>query len=100
MSGPDLIPHSWDGGLVCGAHAALVCAVCVHQLGDLESEVDYRSTSGAVAGAVAVPSTVPVVGESFCRCDLQEQTILGSGLQGFSPISDCLCGEEDHGKKG
>ncbi|KAK2820268.1 hypothetical protein Q5P01_023227 [Channa striata] len=62
------------------------------QITDLESVVDYMASSQAVSEVVALPSTVPVIGESFCQCDRQEE--LSSG---FRLISDCLCGEEDQG---
>ncbi|XP_069011862.1 SPRY domain-containing SOCS box protein 3 [Embiotoca jacksoni] len=59
---------------------------------DLESEVDYLDSSQTVAEVVALPSTVPVIGESFCLCDRQEDI-----TPGFNALSDCLCGEEDQG---
>ncbi|XP_047464394.1 SPRY domain-containing SOCS box protein 3-like isoform X2 [Mugil cephalus] len=62
------------------------------QTSDLESEVDYLAHSQAVCEVVALPSTAPVTGESFCRCDQEEE--LNPGL---SVISDCFCGEEDQG---
>ncbi|XP_078147022.1 SPRY domain-containing SOCS box protein 3 [Centroberyx gerrardi] len=67
------------------------------QISDLDSEVDYLARSQAVAEVVSRPSTGPVMGESFCQCDPQEEPGPGVGLLGFSPISDCLCGEEDQG---
>ncbi|KAK9530515.1 hypothetical protein VZT92_012011 [Zoarces viviparus] len=62
------------------------------QISDAESEVDYLEGPQAVAEAVALPSTDPVIGESFCQCDRQEELSPGSGV-----TSDCLCGEEDEG---
>ncbi|KAK2884873.1 SPRY domain-containing SOCS box protein 3 isoform X3 [Channa argus] len=62
------------------------------QITDLESVVDYMAGSQTVSEVVALPSTVPVIGESFCLCDRQEE--LSSG---FHLISDCICGEEDQG---
>ncbi|XP_031171334.1 SPRY domain-containing SOCS box protein 3 [Sander lucioperca] len=56
------------------------------------SGVDYLESSQAVSEAVALPSTVPVIGDSFCLCDRQKE--LGPG---FCVTSDCLCGEEDEG---
>lgn len=64
-------------------------AVCVNQI----SGVDYLESSQAVSEAVALPSTVPVIGDSFCLCDRQKE--LGPG---FCVTSDCLCGEEDEGE--
>ncbi|KAA8581673.1 hypothetical protein FQN60_003254 [Etheostoma spectabile] len=67
-------------------------AICVNQISGVESEVDYLESSQAVSEAVALPSTVPVIGESFCQCDRQKELGLG-----FCVTSDCLCGEEDEG---
>ncbi|XP_026172108.1 SPRY domain-containing SOCS box protein 3 [Mastacembelus armatus] len=64
----------------------------VTQISNLESGMEYMASSHTVSEVVALPCTVPVIGESFCECDQQEE--LGSG---FSLISDCLCGEEDQG---
>ncbi|XP_045924782.1 SPRY domain-containing SOCS box protein 3 isoform X1 [Micropterus dolomieu] len=55
------------------------------QISDLESEVDYLPSSQTVCEVVS--STVPVIGESFCQCERQEELSLG----------DCVCGEEDQG---
>lgn len=63
------------------------CTVCVNQISDLESEVDYLPSSQTVCEVVALSSTVPVIGESFCQCERQEELSLG----------DCVCGEEDQG---
>lgn len=71
-----------------------VCAVCVNQISDPESEVDYLQSSQTVSEVAALPSTVPVIGESFCQCDRQEE--LSPGL---CDSSDCLCGEEDQGEQ-
>lgn len=72
-----------------------VCAVSVRQMSDLESEVDYLPSSQAVSEAVALPNTVPVMGESFCECGREEEL-----SPGFSVTSeDCLCGEEDQGER-
>ncbi|XP_020493202.1 SPRY domain-containing SOCS box protein 3 isoform X1 [Labrus bergylta] len=57
-----------------------------------ESEVDYLSSSQMESEAVALPSTEPVIGESFCQCERQEEF-----SPGFGVTSDCLCGEEDQG---
>ncbi|CAJ1080907.1 SPRY domain-containing SOCS box protein 3-like [Xyrichtys novacula] len=57
-----------------------------------ESEVDYRAGSQVVSEEVALPSTDPVIGESFCQCERQEEFIPGFGV-----TNDCLCGEEDQG---
>lgn len=70
------------------------CSVCVNQISDLDSEVDYLQSSQNESEVVALPSTVPVVGESFCQCDRQEEL-----RPGFSVSSDCLCGEEDQGEQ-
>ncbi|XP_070707756.1 SPRY domain-containing SOCS box protein 3 [Pempheris klunzingeri] len=59
------------------------------QISDVESEVEYLASSQTVSEVVALPSTVPVIGESFCQCERQ-------GQEELSP-SDCLCGEEDQG---
>lgn len=70
------------------------CTVCVNQITDVELEVDCMASPQTLSEIVALPSTDPVTGESFCQCDRQEQL-----LPGFSPISDCLCGEEDEGEQ-
>ncbi|XP_074520061.1 SPRY domain-containing SOCS box protein 3 [Halichoeres trimaculatus] len=57
-----------------------------------ESEVDYLARSQMVSAAAALPSTEPVMGESFCRCERQEEFSPGFGVS-----VDCLCGEEDQG---
>ncbi|XP_035798858.2 SPRY domain-containing SOCS box protein 3-like [Amphiprion ocellaris] len=62
------------------------------QMSDLEPEVDYLTGSPAVSEVVALPGTVPVMGESFCTCNRTEEL-----NPGFGVISDCLCGEEDQG---
>ncbi|XP_035521799.1 SPRY domain-containing SOCS box protein 3 isoform X1 [Morone saxatilis] len=62
------------------------------QISDLDSEVDYLPSSQTVSEVVASPSMVPVIGESFCQCDRQEELSPGLGV-----TSDCLCGEEDQG---
>lgn len=71
-----------------------VCAVCVNQMSDLESEADFLQSSQIVSEVVALPSTVPVIGESFCQCDRQEEL-----RPGLDVSSECLCGEEDHGEQ-
>ncbi|XP_033841292.1 SPRY domain-containing SOCS box protein 3 isoform X1 [Periophthalmus magnuspinnatus] len=48
-----------------------------------------------VPEVLALPSTVPVTGESFCQCQQHDETTLGAILSGFNLISDCRCGEED-----
>ncbi|XP_061563908.1 SPRY domain-containing SOCS box protein 3 isoform X2 [Cololabis saira] len=60
------------------------------QISDSELEVDYLAGSQTVSEALALPSTAPVIGESFCLCERQEE--LGLGL---AVVRDCLCGEED-----
>ncbi|XP_035468555.2 SPRY domain-containing SOCS box protein 3-like [Scophthalmus maximus] len=60
------------------------------QISDEESEVDYPARPQSVSEVVASPSTVPVIGESFCQCERLEA--LGPGI---ALNSDCLCGEED-----
>ncbi|KAM8730142.1 SPRY domain-containing SOCS box protein 3 [Acanthopagrus schlegelii] len=62
------------------------------QMSELESEADHLPSSQAVSEAVALPNTVPVMGESFCECGREE---LSPGVT-VTP-EDCLCGEEDQG---
>ncbi|XP_023276603.1 SPRY domain-containing SOCS box protein 3-like isoform X2 [Seriola lalandi dorsalis] len=64
------------------------------QISDLESDVDYLASSQTVTEVVALPCTVPVIGESFCQCDRQEEL-----SPGYILISDCVCGEEDQGEQ-
>lgn len=72
-----------------------VYPMCVNQISDSDSEVDYLTVTPEVTDVV--PDTVPVTGESYCHCDAQEETSPGTLLQGFQPLNDCLCGEEDQG---
>lgn len=69
-------------------------AVCVNQITTLEPEVDYMASSQPVSEVVALPSSVPVIGESFCQCEPQEEL-----SHSYSLISDCFCGEEDEGEQ-
>ncbi|XP_072229269.1 SPRY domain-containing SOCS box protein 3 isoform X2 [Leuresthes tenuis] len=62
----------------------------VTQISNLESEVDYLDRSQTVSVEVALPTTAPVMGESFCQCERQEEL-----SPGFSATDDCLCGEEE-----
>ncbi|KAK1881896.1 SPRY domain containing SOCS box protein 3 [Dissostichus eleginoides] len=62
------------------------------QISNMEPEVDYLESSQAMSEVVALPGTEPVIGESFCQCDRQEELSLGLSVSG-----DCLCGEEDQG---
>ncbi len=71
-----------------------VCAAYVNQNGNLESEMDHLPSSPTEPEVVALPSTEPVTGESFCNCDRQEELSAG-----FTASSDCLCGEEDQGEQ-
>ncbi|XP_054991423.1 SPRY domain-containing SOCS box protein 3 isoform X2 [Sorex araneus] len=43
----------------------------------------------------AIPSAVPVTGESFCGCEGQSEATFCSGLHGAHRGKDCRCGEED-----
>ncbi|KAM9558778.1 SPRY domain-containing SOCS box protein 3 isoform 1-T2 [Salvelinus alpinus] len=65
------------------------------QISDSDSEVDYLAVTPEVTDIVS--DTVPVTGESYCHCDAQEETSPGALRQGFQPLNDCLCGEEDQG---
>ncbi|XP_041829332.1 SPRY domain-containing SOCS box protein 3-like isoform X1 [Melanotaenia boesemani] len=56
----------------------------------LELEVDYLAGTQTVSTVMALPSTAPVMGESFCQCEKQEEFSPGFGI-----TSDCLCGEEE-----
>lgn len=60
------------------------------QISSLEAKVDYLAGTQSVSTVVALPSTAPVMGESFCQCERQEEFSPGFGL-----TSDCLCGEEE-----
>lgn len=71
-----------------------VCNVCVNQISDLESEVDYRSSSQIASKVVALPCMVPVKEEPFCHCDPEEEL-----SPAFSIISDCLYSDEDQGEQ-
>lgn len=43
----------------------------------------------------AVPSAVPVTGESYCGCDSPAEPVYTPRLRGFHRAKDCHCGEED-----
>ncbi|XP_029953527.1 SPRY domain-containing SOCS box protein 3 [Salarias fasciatus] len=60
------------------------------QISDVAMEEDCLDGARSALAEEALPSTEPVTGESFCRCERQEEFGIG-----FSAISDCLCGEED-----
>ncbi|KAK7919719.1 hypothetical protein WMY93_011003 [Mugilogobius chulae] len=62
------------------------------QIAELPVEVDHLEP---VPEVLALPSTVPVIGESFCQCQQHDETTLGAILSGFNLINDCKCGEED-----
>ncbi|XP_055017117.1 SPRY domain-containing SOCS box protein 3-like isoform X2 [Boleophthalmus pectinirostris] len=62
------------------------------QIGELPTQVGHLEP---VPEVLALPSTVPVTGESFCQCQQHDETTLGAILNGFNLISDCRCGEED-----
>ncbi|XP_072568711.1 SPRY domain-containing SOCS box protein 3 isoform X2 [Paramormyrops kingsleyae] len=59
------------------------------QYSDSDSELEF---SGA---APAVPSAVPVTGESYCSCESQAEPSCASRLRGFHHTDDCHCGEDD-----
>lgn len=65
------------------------------QISDLDPDVDYVESAQPASDELALPSTDPVTGESFCQCQHQEESTLGAILTGISLISDCQCGEED-----
>ncbi|KAK5850725.1 hypothetical protein PBY51_001577 [Eleginops maclovinus] len=62
------------------------------QISNVETEVDYLESSPAMSEVVSLPGIEPVIGESFCQCDRQEELSPGLSVNG-----DCLCGEEDWG---
>ncbi|KPP73772.1 SPRY domain-containing SOCS box protein 3-like [Scleropages formosus] len=59
------------------------------QYSDSDSEPEFPPT------VPAVPSAVPVTGESYCGCDSQTEPGYSSRLRGFHHTSDCHCGEDD-----
>ncbi|CAL1599284.1 unnamed protein product [Knipowitschia caucasica] len=62
------------------------------QIEELLLDMDQLET---VPEVQALPSTAPVTGESFCQCQLNDETTLGAIVNSFTLISDCKCGEED-----
>lgn len=56
--------------------------------------MDYLAGSQTVSETLILSSTAPVMGESFCHCEGQEELSPGFGVN-----SDCLCGEEDQGEE-
>ncbi|XP_061087531.1 SPRY domain-containing SOCS box protein 3-like isoform X2 [Conger conger] len=59
------------------------------QYGDSDSEAKFPGM------APAVPSAVPVTGESYCGCDSLAEPSYSSRLRGFHRTKDCHCGEDD-----
>ncbi|XP_055991215.1 SPRY domain-containing SOCS box protein 3 isoform X2 [Sorex fumeus] len=56
---------------------------------------DPDSETECTALPPAIPSAVPVTGESFCGCEGQSEAAFCSGLHGAHRGKDCRCGEED-----
>lgn len=65
------------------------CPFCVHQYSDSDSEAELSG------GAPAVPSAVPVTGESYCSCESQAEPSCPPRLRGFHHTNGCHCGEDD-----
>lgn len=63
----------------------------VPQYSDSDSEAEYPSI------VPAVPSAVPVTGESYCSCDSQMELSCNPRLRGYTHLRDCHCGEDDQG---
>ncbi|KAJ8399869.1 hypothetical protein AAFF_G00405990 [Aldrovandia affinis] len=59
------------------------------QYSDSDSEPEFPSITPAV------PSAVPVTGESYCGCDSLAEPSYNSRLRGFHRVKDCHCGEDD-----
>ncbi|XP_051988190.1 SPRY domain-containing SOCS box protein 3-like isoform X1 [Xyrauchen texanus] len=59
------------------------------QYSDSDSEAEYPAL------VPAVPSAVPVTGESYCSCDSQMELSCNSRLRGYTHLRDCHCGEDD-----
>lgn len=64
---------------------------CVLQYSDSDSEAEYPAI------VPAVPSAVPVTGESYCSCDSQMELSCNPRLRGYTHLRDCHCGEDDQG---
>lgn len=56
---------------------------------DSDSEAEYP------ARVPAVPSAVPVTGESYCSCDSQMELGCNPRIRGYTHLRDCHCGEDD-----
>lgn len=63
----------------------------VLQYSDSDSEAEYPAI------VPAVPSAVPVTGESYCSCDSQMEHGCNTRLRGYTHMRDCHCGEDDQG---
>lgn len=63
----------------------------VLQYSDSDSEAEYPAI------VPAVPSAVPVTGESYCSCDSQMELSCNPRLRGYTHLRDCHCGEDDQG---
>ncbi|KAG9342930.1 hypothetical protein JZ751_015146 [Albula glossodonta] len=59
------------------------------QYSDSDSEPEFPAV------LPAVPSAVPVTGESYCSCDSQAEPSYNPRLRAFHRIKDCHCGEDD-----
>ncbi|TRY96561.1 hypothetical protein DNTS_007296 [Danionella cerebrum] len=59
------------------------------QYSDSDSDAEYPAI------VPAVPSAVPVTGESYCSCDSQTELSCNPRLRGYSHLRDCHCGEDD-----
>ncbi|KTF77421.1 hypothetical protein cypCar_00031604, partial [Cyprinus carpio] len=59
------------------------------QYSDSDSEAEYPAI------VPAVPSAVPVTGESYCSCDSQMELSCNPRLRGYTHMRDCHCGEDD-----
>ncbi|XP_030067283.1 SPRY domain-containing SOCS box protein 3 isoform X1 [Microcaecilia unicolor] len=59
------------------------------QHSDSDSEPEFPSL------IPAIPSAVPVTGESYCDCENQSEAPYCPSLHSFHRVKDCQCGEED-----
>ncbi len=64
---------------------------CVLQYSDSDSEAEYPAI------VPAVPSAVPVTGESYCSCESQMELGCNPRLRSYTHLRDCHCGEDDQG---
>ncbi|KAL4617886.1 SPRY domain-containing SOCS box protein 3 isoform X2 [Arapaima gigas] len=88
--------HVWSGVRRDADARALVLASEGADWGYEQLQYSDSDSEPEQPGVIpAVPSAVPVTGESYCDCDSQAEPAYSSRFRGFHRTSDCHCGEDD-----